>query len=186
MKSIPFALLLGMTILVANTLNAKTAEEATPLLIGAEVPSVTLSDHKGKSIDLDDVLSGKSTVLIFYRGGWCPYCNTHLGELASIENDLKALGYQIVAISPDSPEGIGATEVKHELGYQLLSDSQFKAMEAFGVDYDNRRRGKLPVPSVFLITGDKRISFQYVNPNYRFRIPGKLILAAADAGLDTQ
>ena len=186
MKTLFLAILIGISILSANLLNANTAEEVTPLLVGAETPSVTLSDQNGKAVELDDVLSGKSTVLIFYRGGWCPYCNTHLGELAAMEKDLKALGYQVVAISPDKPEQIGATDLKHDLSYQLLSDSEYKAMEAFGIAFDNRRRGKLPVPSVFLITPDKRISFQYVNPNYRFRIPGKLILAAAETGLASQ
>ena len=85
--------------------------------------------------------------------------------------------------SPDSPQGLNDTDDKHSLGYQLLSDSEFKAMDAFGVSYDHPRRGKLPVPSVFIVTPEKRISFQYVNPNYRFRIPAKLLMAAAEASL---
>lgn len=177
--------------LTASTLfslgaSAKTAEDATPLLIGAETPSVTLANQKGKATELDDILSGKSSVVIFYRGSWCPYCNTHLSELASIEDELKALGYQIIAISPDTPENLNVTGAKYDLAYQLLSDSEFKAMNAFGIAYDHKRHGQLPVPSVFLVTPDKRISFQYVNPNYRFRIPAKLLLAAAEAGLDSK
>lgn len=176
--------LLAFAILSTGALGAKSAEEVTPLLVGSKTPSVTLQDTEGDSKALDDVLSGKSTVLIFYRGSWCPYCNVHLSELAAIERQLEELGFQVVAVSPDTPEELDATEVKHNLGYQLLSDSKFEAMEAFGVAYDNKRRGKLPVPSVFLITPDQRISFQYVDPNYRYRVPGKLILSAAEASLD--
>ena len=162
---------------------ANTADEVSPLLIGASTPSVLLANQKGELTELDSVLAGKPSVVIFYRGGWCPFCNSQLSELAAIEGDLNDLGYQIIAISPDSPQGLNDTDNKHGLGYQLLSDSEFKAMDAFGVSYDNPRRGKLPVPSVFIVTPEKRISFQYVNPNYRFRIPAKLLMAAAEASL---
>jgi len=161
----------------------KSANEANPLLIGSQVPKANLADQKGKDVQLTDILKGKSSVVIFYRGSWCPYCNTQLSELASIESDLKKLGYQIVAISPDAPESLNVTDAKHDLGYQLYSDSRYQAMEAFGIDFDSRR-GKLPVPSVFLVTPDLEISFQYVNPNYKFRIPAKLLLAAAEAGVE--
>ena len=179
----PFAIALISILIPTVSLSAKTADETTPLLIGAETPSVALADQNGKAVELDSLLSGKSSVVIFYRGSWCPYCNTHLQELASIENDLKALGYQILAISPDTPDKLGGTETKHDLGYTLLSDSEFSAMEAFGIAYDHKRRGKLPVPSVFLVTPEKRISFQYVNPNYRYRISANLLMAAAEAGI---
>lgn len=165
-----------------NVLSANTAEEVTPLLIGATVPSASIANQQGDALDLADVLGGKHSVVIFYRGGWCHYCNTQLNELASIEGDLKDLGYQIIAISPDTPESLNVTDEKHTLGYQLYSDSEFNAMDAFGIGFDHRRRGKLPVPSVFLVTPDLEVSFQYVNPNYRFRMPGNLLLAAAQSG----
>lgn len=167
---------LGTSISYANT-----AEEVTPLLIGASVPSVTVANQNGDSVELTNVLKGKSSIVIFYRGSWCPYCNTHFSELASIEDELKALGYQIVAISPDDPESLNVTDEKHDLGYELYSDSSYNAMDAFGIGFDHRRRGKLPVPSVFLVTPDLQVSFQYVNPNYRFRISAKLLLAAAES-----
>ena len=160
----------------------KSADEATPLLIGSAVPEAELADQKGNDVQLTDVLRGKSSVVIFYRGSWCPYCNTQLSELASIEDDLKKLGNQIVAISPDKPESLNVTDAKHDLGYQLYSDSRHEAMEAFGIDFDSRR-GKLPVPSVFLVTPDLEISFQYVNPNYRFRPSAELLMAAAKAAI---
>jgi len=162
-------------------LSANTAEEVNPLLIGAEVPSAKVVDQQGENRDLRDLLQGKSSVVIFYRGGWCPFCNTQLSELAAIENELKEKGYQIVAISPDKPDSLNATDAKHDLGYQVISDSEYNAMDAFGVAYDNQRRGKLPVPSVFLVTPELEVSFQYVNPNYRYRISAELLLAAADS-----
>ena len=41
-----------------------------PLLVGASVPSVLLKTEEGEAIDLQAVVAGKPTVLIFYRGNW--------------------------------------------------------------------------------------------------------------------
>ncbi|HCR29399.1 MAG TPA: antioxidant AhpC [Opitutae bacterium] len=142
----------------ANSTLGKSADEATPLLIGASVPEAKLAGQEGNDVQLTEILGGRSSVVILYRGSWCPYLNTQLKKLASIEDDLKKLGYQIVAISPDKPESLNVTDAKHDLGYQLYSDSRYQAMEAFGIDFDSRR-GKLPVPSVFLVTPDLEISF---------------------------
>lgn len=42
----------------------------------------------------------------------------------------------------------------------------------------------LPVPSVFIIGTDRVIRFTYVNPNYRIRMNGDVLLAAAKAALE--
>lgn len=80
------------------------AEDISPLLIGEKIPSASISTIDGKMIASTELFNGQKTILIFYRGGWCPYCNTQLGQLQSIEGDLIKMGYQIVAVSPDTPE----------------------------------------------------------------------------------
>lgn len=44
--------------------------EVRPLLIGAPVPKVTLQTVDGNPFDLNAAVSGRPSVLIFYRGGW--------------------------------------------------------------------------------------------------------------------
>ncbi len=44
--------------------------EICPLLIGDTVPAVTVASVDGAPVGLTEVISGKPTVLIFYRGGW--------------------------------------------------------------------------------------------------------------------
>lgn len=92
MKPIPVLAILALFIANTNFLNANTAEEVRPLLIGAKIPSVEVTNQQGEPIDLLNVLQGRSSVVIFYRGSLCPYCNTQLSELASIEDDLKEAG----------------------------------------------------------------------------------------------
>jgi len=41
-----------------------------PLLIGAEIPDVTVRDAAGADLALKDVFRKEPTILIVYRGGW--------------------------------------------------------------------------------------------------------------------
>jgi peroxiredoxin len=124
-----------------------------------------------------------------------------LGQLQKIESNLTQLGYQILALSADSPDKLQASVEKHAVTYVLLSDAAMAAARAFGVAYrvDDASVGKLagygidieeasgqthhmlPVPSVFLVARDGRIAFTYANPDHRVRIDPEVLLAAAKA-----
>jgi peroxiredoxin len=177
---------------LSQTLTAsKEATSVTPLLIGQKVPPVILSNVKGLPVNLQELLLEKPSVIIFYRGGWCPYCNTHLAELQTIEKEITKSGFQILAISPDSPESLRNSLAKKNLRYTLLSDSQGEAMKAFGIAFLAPERyadmlgtasaGQntqwLPVPSVFVTGKDGSILFEYVNPDYKVRLKGSMLIA---------
>ena len=85
------------------------ATKVRPLSAGEKAPAATLRNPEGKEIDLAAKYAQKPTVLIFYRGGWCPYCNAHLGQIATAEPELLRMGYQVLAISPDRPEELAKT-----------------------------------------------------------------------------
>ena len=57
-------------------------EDISPLLIGEDIPDVTLKNLNGEDVDLKPLFRKKKTILLFYRGGWCPYCNVHLSEVS--------------------------------------------------------------------------------------------------------
>ncbi|MCH6259255.1 AhpC/TSA family protein [Puniceicoccaceae bacterium K14] len=180
------------------------ANSIRPILIGSDAPNAAVLDSEGKSVELAEIYDGKPTIVVFYRGGWCPYCNTHLQELVEVEPQLIELGYQIIALSPDAPSKLQESTEKGGLNYSLFSDSPHKAAEAFGIAFtlepktlerykkkdrlggwsDGVNQDKLPVPSVFIVTGDQKIAFQYVDPNFRSRMPGDLLLAAAKSSLE--
>jgi peroxiredoxin len=173
----------------------KLPNDVSPLLIGEELPDVELADINGSNIALKDVTKKKPTVLIFYRGGWCPYCNLHLSELQTIETDILKLGYQIVAVSPDSPKNLKASVSKNQLNYTLLSDASTAVASKLGIAYqapeksvdmlkkssDNLNSGILPVPALFVLNTKGEILFEYINPNYKKRIKGDLLLAVLNA-----
>ncbi len=167
------------------------ATDIAPLLIGEVAPDLSLLTIEGREVKLLVKLSEKKTVLIFYRGGWCPYCNLHLAELQGIEKDIVALGYQVIAISPDSPENLKASLDKHQLSYLLLTDANMALSRAFGLAYavpeaskerlkqssGGMNEGMLPVPSVFILNTKGEILFEYINPDYKKRLKGSLLLS---------
>jgi peroxiredoxin len=126
-----------------------------------------------------------------------------LGQLQSIAPQLVDLGYQIIAISPDRPEHLRESLEKNKLGYMLLSDTKLAAAQAFGIAYrvddetfaklksfgldieaaSGEKHHLLPVPSAFVVDGDGKISFAYVNPDYKTRVDPDVLLAAAKAAL---
>ncbi|MEX2044269.1 MAG: redoxin domain-containing protein, partial [Opitutus sp.] len=103
--------------------------------VGKTVPAVTVRTDKSASVSLRAALGSKPTVLIFYRGGWCPFCTRHLAALAEAEADLRAAGFQLLAISPDRPEKLRARPSHQNLPYTLLSDSEMNAAKAFAIDF---------------------------------------------------
>jgi peroxiredoxin len=169
------------------------AEDVSPLLIGEKIPETKVLTIDGKTVSTNELFKTGKTILIFYRGGWCPYCNTHLNEVGQIESDLRALGYTLIAISPDAPENLKKSIDKNKLTYTLVSDKTGALARAMGIAFKapqpyeklltpNQGEGAelhLPVPAVFLVNEEGEILFEYINPNYKKRISGELLLSTA-------
>lgn len=179
-----------------------SGDQVCPIKVGQKIPASVLKTVDGKSFDLNNSIQSKPAVVIFYRGGWCPYCNTHLGQLKEIQQKLLDLGYQIIAISPDRPAKLKVTHDKYTAKYTLLSDHKMTVASSFGLAFKMRddlvkmykdkykidlegdsgeTHHLLPVPAAFVVGTDGVIKFSYVNPNYKVRIDPGVLLAAAKA-----
>ena len=181
-----------------------SAELTHPLKTGARVPpGLVLAGTNGKPFDLDKAIKAKPTVLIFYRGGWCPFCNAQMASLEQTQPKLTVLGYQLLAISPDTIGNESKSIDKHHLTYTLLSDSDLTAarafglawrvndetltrMKGFGIDLEKatgRKLHMLPVPAAYVIDQTGAIRYAYANPDYKVRVNPDDLLAAAKAAL---
>ncbi|WP_445721448.1 peroxiredoxin-like family protein [Flavobacterium sp.] len=189
MKRIITILLVSFSFL-GNAQVADAPENIAPLLIGEKIPNVKLVGLNGKAEDTNSIFS-KKTVVVVYRGGWCPYCNAQLSDMQAIESDIVGLGYQIVAISPDAPEFLKETEGKDKLAYKLFSDSEGQFSKAVGIAFSTPEKygdmlgkysgGKnttwLPVPTVYVVNENQEIEFLYINPDYSKRLKGDLLIS---------
>lgn len=175
---------------------------ATALPPGRPIPDVTVRSETGDEVKLRELMAGKPAVLIFYRGGWCPYCQKHLLGLASIEPDLQAAGVGLFAISMDQPSKLRETPNRDKLAYHLLSDCDAEAVQAFGIAYvadaatlaalqsyhidieaaSGRNHHILPHPAVFVVDAKGVIRFTHADTDFKVRLdPAKILDAARQA-----
>jgi len=180
-----------MDILSINAQIPDKAEDIKPLLIGATLPNMELKDDNGTVVALHSLLADKPTILIFYRGSWCPFCNMHLSDIASAQEEILKLGYQIIAISPDDYINLKPMIKTDTLNYQLYSDPEGKLIQQIGLAFKasdktkefiaTKTQGKatviLPVPTLMVVNTKGEILFEYINPNVKHRITKKLLLA---------
>jgi peroxiredoxin len=183
--------------LIAARIEDQRAAEARILPVGAALPDIALPDATGATRRLRDL---GPAVLVFYRGGWCPYCNLQLRAWQRRLPDLAARGAALVAISPQAPDATLSTMEKNDLAFPVLSDSDDIAGSAFGVsqalpedlvalyrrfghalDVVNGQAGwRLPMPATFVVGPDRRIAFARAEADYRRRVEPDEALAVLD------
>lgn len=183
-----------------------TAEQARPLLEGMPAPSFTVKKPDGSDYAFAPDQLEAPVVIFFYRGGWCPYCNAQLMELRNVDPQLAELGYDTLYLSADSPETLqaGLESPEDTFDYTVLADNDLDAAKKFGIAFrvddetvkryleynidleaaSGRDHHALPVPAVFIVNADGRISFAYVNPDYRFRLHPDVLMVAARVALN--
>ena len=184
---------------------ADKAEDVTPVQVGQSAPKFDVKTVDGEVFAFNAEDLDRPVMLVTFRGGWCPFCNMHLSELRTVMPEINAMGVDILFLSGDRPEMLYASlkletqEAIDGLDYTILSDADANAAIALGVafkvsnttierrnmkgdDIENSSmtlHGTLPVPAIFAIGTDGVISFAYVNPNYKVRLPADDVLQAA-------
>ena len=197
--------LLATAIIAIQSVAATTEDPATihPLFEGLSVPEgIHVISAQNEKVDLSEKLKEAPSILVFYRGGWCPYCNKHLSEIAEIEPTLVKIGYSVIALSADSADSLHDFLGENPFSYELFSDANREASDAFGLTFrvddetyekyknwgldleaaSGNESHELPVPGVFVIK-DGVIQFAYVNPDYSIRLHGDVLLTAAKAAM---
>jgi peroxiredoxin len=183
-----------------------TAEEIKPVQVGDRAPAFSVRTVDGEEYRFDPVNLERPTILISFRGGWCPYCNMHLSELRHVIPELKADGFDVLFLSNDRPELLYESLKKEtredidSLDYRILSDADLNAARALGTAFTvsdrliRRRNEKgddiagssidnfraLAVPAVVLVDTSGEIRFFYANPDYKIRLPADELKKAAD------
>lgn len=176
---------------------ASDAKSARPLRAGAVMPDVSVTNSKGDRVTLASLHRDGPVVLVFFRGGWCPVCTRHTQALIKSHPQVKELGAQLVAISPDDATHSQANVTKNSIPFPILSDpdvvaakafglafkvddATFKQYQGFGVDLEQasgRKHHALPVPAVFIVDKSGKIVFAHSNPDYRERLDTARIIA---------
>jgi peroxiredoxin len=166
---------------------------------GDRVEPFTLEDATGTPVSLDDLVAAGPAVIVFYRGGWCPYCNVALRTYQrELLPELGAFGARLVAISPQTPDGSLSTVEKAELEFTVLSDPGSRVAGRLGIVFEQaeevlaaqRQLGldlakvnaegsvNLPRPTVLIVDQDRTVRFVDIQPDFTLRTEVADILAA--------
>lgn len=164
--------------------------DAAALHRDAQAPDFTGVDAWGKTVSLSGRLAQGPVLLVFYRGNWCPFCNLYLRALqAQLSGWQQAYGLHLIAVSPEAPDQSRQTLERHQLGFELLSDTGLAIARSYGLAYrlpesmqqlyqeleldirghNQQTEAHLPVPASYLIAPSGRIVWAHVETDYRQR-----------------
>lgn len=169
--------------------------------VGQKAKDFILPNAQGEDISLSHLLEQGPAVLVWYRGGWCPYCNMHMRKMNDILPELKSQGAQLVAISPESPDNAEGTQVDLALTYPVLSDIGNHVARTYGLVYpvnstvdqwmkekgvdiaaiNNSTTPELPLAATYVVDTDGTIVYAFVDEDYKERAEPADVLKALDA-----
>jgi peroxiredoxin len=168
--------------------------------VGDKAPDFSLPTAEGGIWSLGEHLAqakSSSSVVVFYRGTWCAYCNIYLRGLLEARSLLSDANAALVAVSPEAAPMSADNATAAGATFPVLIDQGGKAAEQFGltfemdgaaknvlkgsgIDLEKRNAGGkwiLPVPGTFVIDRSGHIAYAHVDADYRNRPEPQEIVA---------
>jgi len=181
----------------------KAVEEKMPdpgLKVGSKAPDFTLPDASGSTVTLSKELKEGPVILMFYRGAWCPVCDTHLGEFKKLASTYKEkYNAQIITISPQLTEVSKKMVEEKEYPFKVCSDLDDTVIKEynllftldsevaeiykkfnFQVSADAGGRLSLPVPATFIIDQKGTIRAMQADADYENRMKPAEVTSSLD------
>lgn len=168
---------------------AKASTLHTAKTIGDHAPDFELPNALGETITLRERLKHNKVIIIWYRGSWCPYCNLALRAYQQQLDAYRAAGAELIAISPEKPDGSISLTEKHALQFQVLSDKDNSVARKFGITFtlsklltflyrfgganlaqaNKNTSRELPLSAAYVINRDGIIEYAFLEADYKKR-----------------
>lgn len=158
-----------------STFNSR--QHSMKLIAGTKLPHFTVQDVNDKTITSAQ-LTDTPSILIFYRGNWCPLCMAQLKELVARYKEISALGVRVAMISPQPHNNTVELAKKFNVKFDFLTDIGNAAARTLGIEnlngtpmgmqmfgYDN----DTVLPTVIITGKDGKIVWTHETDNYRIR-----------------
>ncbi|WP_222848957.1 peroxiredoxin-like family protein [Trebonia kvetii] len=168
---------------------------------GTVLPDVELLDVHGAATTLSAAAGDGMSVLVFYRGAWCPYCNIALSAYQEqLLPQLTERGIRLVAISPQKPDGSLTMQQKQSLTFTVVSDpgnliagrlgiltrpsQEARAAQLHhGLDLTSVNADgtdTLPMPATVILDASRTVRWIDVHPDYSTRTEPRQVIDALD------
>jgi len=109
---------------------------------GETLPDLILPSVSGPTVSLKEYVQGAWSVVLFYRGNWCPFCNAQLNAFQRKLPELEQLGVRVIAISADVAAEAQQTVERHQLTFPVLYGADpAGAAKTFGTHVAANARG---------------------------------------------
>jgi len=151
---------------------------------GDTAPDFTLTTSTGEKLSLGELLKqGKKVILYAYPAAMTPGCTTQACDFRDNLASLTAHGYNVVGISPDSPEKLAKFVDRDALTFPLVSDADKSVLSAYGAFGEKMNYGKKimgVIRSTFVIDPDGKIEQAF----YNVKATGHVAKLRRDLGID--
>ncbi len=148
---------------------------------GESAPDFELSAADGSRMSLGD-LAGKKAIIYFYPKAMTPGCTTQAVDFETADDDLRAAGYAVVGISPDTPDALARFAEQEHLSFPLLSDPDRSTLQAYGAYGEKQNYGKTVtgvIRSTVVLDGDGTVEHAF----YNVKATGHVAKLRRDLGL---
>lgn len=170
----------------------KSAKQVGDRAIDAE-----LTGWDGKTVQLSKLWSEGPVVLLWYRGGWCPYCNIQLRAMQQQLEALDGASARLVVLTPELPEKAKQTAEKNQLTLVALHDKNNELARQYGLvfqlpeplvpfyrdrlklaEYNGTDAMELPLAATYVIDRQGIIRYAFLDADYTKRAEPSEVLAA--------
>ena len=153
----------------------------TRLSAGDTAPDFTLTSDTGEQVSLSD-LRGQKAIIYFYPAAMTPGCTTQACDFSDSLSSLKAAGYEVLGISPDTPDKLAKFREHDGLTITLLSDPDKAVLTAYGAYGEKKMYGKTVqgvIRSTFVVDEEGTLELA----RYNVKATGHVAKLRRDLGL---
>ncbi|WP_084422546.1 peroxiredoxin-like family protein [Rubripirellula obstinata] len=174
-----------------------TGIEQSAKQVGDMAVDAKLVGWDGKMVQLSDMWKESPIVLMWYRGGWCPYCNIQLNAMQRSLNEIEGAGAKLVVLTPELPEKAKETAEANNLGIVALHDEKNAVADDYGIlfdlpkpilpiyrdklkmgTYNGHSKMELPLSATYVIDQSGKITYAFLDADYKNRAEPAEVIAA--------
>jgi peroxiredoxin len=154
--------------------------------VGSTAPDIgTPLDQTGKPRALSDLMGKNGLVLLFFRSAdWCPYCQAQLIDVNGGAAEIEKRGYQIAALSYDSPDILAAFTAKRHIVFTFLSDPKSEVIDRYKLRDPQYPPGSraygVPRPIIFILNPEGVIEAKLYEESFKNRPPVTQVISTLD------